>query len=455
MLPELRQLLYGRSMPSRKNRYAESKHLAPKDVARFRDIIPGVEPLLARCSSGPRRGKTYPVAETHLVGNERVYLNQCIDTNWISSKGPFVEKFEQAFARQAGCEHAVACGNGTVALHLVLAALGVGPGDEVILPTFTMIATANAVRYTGATVKLVDSEPVSLNINPALVEQAITKNTKAIIVVHTYGHPAQMHRLLEIANTHSLFLVEDAAEAHGAEISGKRVGSFGLAGTFSFYANKIITTGEGGMVTTNDFHFERLVRRLRDHAFHPERHFWHEYVGFNYRMTNLQAALGLAQTERIGEIIAARRCLATWYRDRLGICPGLRLQYELHAVRSVFWVYGIRVDPSFGCTSQALRTQLASRGIETRSFFVPVHVQPVYVHQFRDQTFPVAEELCRSGLYLPTHEALTEKDVDWICEQISRVQRRSVHESVSAPEVAAPTSSAELTERRKLQNSIR
>jgi perosamine synthetase len=411
--------------------YAKGVSCTPEDLKRLRDIIPGAEPPLRLCGSGPRRGKTYPVAETCFAGNERVYLNQCIDSNWISSKGPFVDKFERAFAREAGCEYAVACANGTVALHLVLAALGIGPGDEVIVPAFTMIATANAVKYTGATIKLVDSEPVYLNIDPSLIERAITKNTKAIIIVHTYGHPAQMRRLLDIANAHGLFLIEDAAEAHGAEISGKRVGSFGLAGTFSFYANKIITTGEGGMVTTNDAQFGRIVRRLRDHAFHPERHFWHEYVGFNYRITNLQAAVGLAQTERIDEIIAARQSLKNWYHDGLRDCPGLHLPRESPGVRSVFWMYGIRVDTSFGCTSHALRAQLASRGIETRSFFVPMHIQPVYINQFRGQSFPVAEYLCRSGLYIPTNEALTKKDVDWICEQIRDIRH---HRADSEPE---------------------
>jgi len=420
--------LDGCPVSTQEHPFAKGTYLSPEDLARVRDIIPGFEPSLGRCAGGPRRGKTYPVAETFLVGNERAYLNQCIDSNWISSKGPFVDKFERAFAREAGCKHAVACANGTVALHLALAAFGIGRGDEVILPTFTMVATANAVHYTGATVKLVDSEPLSLNIDPALVENAITKNTKVIIVVHTYGHPAQMHRLLEIANARGLYLIEDAAEAHGAEFMGKRVGSFGLAGTFSFYANKIITTGEGGMVTTNDAEFERVVRRLRDHAFHPERHFWHEHVGFNYRMTNLQAAVGLAQTERIGDIIAARRRLQGWYHDRLRGCRGLRLPQEAAGMRSVYWMYGIRVDSSFGCTRHALREELAARGIETRSFFVPMHIQPVYIDQFRGQQFPVAENLCRSGLYLPTSEALTESDIDWICEQIIDIQRANTRD---------------------------
>jgi perosamine synthetase len=418
----LPQALQMADVSLRKQSYAKGMQLNADDSARLRDIIPRAEPPMGRCGSGPRRGKIYPVAETYLVGNEREYLIECIDSNWISSRGLFVDRFERAFAREAGCSHAVACANGTAALHLVLAALGLGPGDEVILPAFTMIATPNAVHYTGATVKLVDSEPISLNIDPALIEQAITERTRAIIVVHTYGHPAQMSRLVQIANAHGLYLIEDAAEAHGAEISGKRVGSFGLAGTFSFYANKIITTGEGGMVTTNDADFERVVRRLRDHAFHPERHFWHEYVGFNYRMTNLQAAVGLAQTERIDEIIAARQRLRGWYHDRLRNCSGLRLPQQSPGVQSVFWMYGIRVDGSFGCTSHALRERLASCGIETRSFFTPIHIQPTYIDQFRGQSFPVAEDLCRSGLYLPTSEALTEEDVDWICEKIVDVQ---------------------------------
>jgi perosamine synthetase len=378
---------------------------------------------LLRCTSGPRKGKTYYVAETRFAGNEREYLNQCIDLNWISSKGPFIPAFERAFAAQAGCDFAVACSSGTVALHLPLAALGLGPGDEVIIPAFTMIAVANAVRYAGAAVRLVDVEPAHLNLDPGLVEAAITPRTRAIIAVHTYGHPSQMSRLSMIARRHNLHLIEDAAEAHGAEISGRRVGSLGLAGTFSFYANKIITTGEGGMVTTNDASLARLMRRLRDHAFHPQRHFWHEYAGFNYRMTNLQAAVGLAQTERIDAIVAARRRLRSWYDERLRSIPGLELPTEARGYRSVFWMYAVRVKPSFPCSSHRLRQQLAKRGIETRSFFVPMHMQPIYAQHFAGERFPVAEQLCQSGFYLPTHESLDERDVDWICDQIADIRR--------------------------------
>jgi len=389
----------------------------------MRDLMPGREPRLLHCASGPRKGKIYYVAETRLTGHERDYLNRCIDSNWISSRGSFIPAFERAFAAQAGCDFGVACTSGTVALHLPLAALGLGPGDEVIIPAFTMIAVANAVRYTGAAIRLVDVEPDHLNLDPALVEAAITPSTKAIIAVHTYGHPAQMSRLGALARRHDLHLIEDAAEAHGAEIAGHRVGGLGLAGTFSFYANKIITTGEGGMVTTNDASLARLMRRLRDHAFHPQRHFWHEYAGFNYRMTNLQAAVGLAQTERIDSIVAARRRLRGWYDERLRLIPGLQLPTEARGYRSVFWMYAVRVKPSFPCSSHRLRQELARRGVETRSFFVPIHMQPIYAQHFAGERFPVAERLCQSGFYLPTHEGLDERDVDWICDQIANIRR--------------------------------
>ena len=383
------------------------------------------EPTLSLCRSGPRQGRTYSVAETRLAGNERAYIDECLRSNWLSSKGPFIGRFEDAFAREAGCKFAVTCSSGTTALHLVLAALGIGPGDEVILPTFTMIATANAVRYTGATVKLVDAEPEYLNLDADLLEAAITPRTRAVIVVHTYGHPAQMHRLQAIARSHGLHLIEDAAEAHGAEIDGRRVGGFGTAGTFSFYANKIVTTGEGGMVTTNDRALADHARRLSHHAFHPQRHFWHEFVGFNYRMTNLQAAIGLAQTERLADIVAARRRVHAWYSERLKSIPGLQLPAEAPGYKSVYWMYAVRVQPAFGATSVQLRTLLAQRGIETRSFFIPIHLQPIYSAEFCGQRFPVAETLCRTGLYLPTHENLEEADVEWIAEQIAGIHRGS------------------------------
>lgn len=388
-----------------------------------RGVLPEPEPLLSACANGPRRGSFYRVAETKLDGNERRYLNECIDTNWISSQGPFVERFEAAFAPQAGCEFAVACSSGTAALHLTLASLGIGPADEVIVPTFAMIATANSVRYTGAKVALVDAEPDYFNIDPGLVEASITPRTKAMIVVHTYGHPAEMPRLLDLARARGLHLIEDAAEAHGAELLGARVGGFGIAGTFSFYANKIIATGEGGMVTTNDAPLATMMRRLRAHAFNSDIHFLHDYVGFNYRMSNLQAAVGLAQTERFPAAVAARRRLRDAYDERLRSIPGLQLPTEAKEARSVFWVYSLRVGPAFGCGRDMLRAELARRGVETRSFFIPIHLQPAYSDQFSLQRFPVSEHLCKTGLYLPSSETLGNHDVDWICDQITSIHR--------------------------------
>jgi len=278
----------------------------------------------------------------------------------------------------------------------------------------------------------VDAEPEHGNIDPSRVEAAITPRTRAIVAVHVYGHPAAMPRLKAIADARGLALVEDAAEAHGAELGGRRAGGMGRAGAFSFYANKIVTSGEGGMVTTNDAALERVLRRLRDHAFDPARHFWHEYLGFNYRMTNLQAAVGLAQTERLAEIVAARRRLSALYAERLRGLPGLRLPAEDEGVRSVFWMYAIRLGAAFGIGRDELRRRLAERGIETRTFFVPIHVQPIYFQRFRGQRFPVAESLCRHGLYLPTSEALGERDVDWICGEIAEIHRRA-----STPAAAA------------------
>ena len=392
------------------------------DMARIEHLLPSVEPELDPCVAGPRAGGVYPVAETRLIGNERQYLNECIDTNWISSRGPFVERFEAAFAAECGVGHAVACANGTVALHLAIAALGIGPGDEVIVPTFTMIATANAVRYTGATVRLVDAEPEYFNIDADRIVAAITPSTKAIVVVHVYGHPARMEAILEIARRYDLIVIEDAAEAHGAELNGRRAGGFGRVSAFSFYANKIITTGEGGMVCTDDPDLAALARKLRDHAFSSERHFWHEYLGFNYRMTNLQAAVGLAQVERLDQIVDARRKLAGWYAARLGRLPGVRTPKEAPHARNVFWMYGVRLEPEFGLTRDQLREALGRRGIETRTFFIPIHLQPIYCEAFRGEAFPVADQLCGDGLYLPTSEALNEADVDWICAQIAEIR---------------------------------
>lgn len=397
--------------------------LEPSELARLEDIIPGGEPALEL----PReRERILPVAETLLDGNELRYVSECIASNWVSSEGPFVRRFEEAFAAAMECRYGVACSSGTAALHLVLAAFGLGPGDEVILPSFTMIATANAVSYVGATPVLVDSDPVTWNMDVDAIARAITSRTRAIIVVHTYGHPAEMDPILDLAAKHGLRVIEDAAEAHGAMYRYQSVGSLGDAATFSFYGNKIVTTGEGGMITTNDARIADLTRQLRGHAFSRERHFWHEYLGYNYRMTNLQAAVGLAQTERLPFLVEVRRRNAALYRKRLSGIAGLTLPVEQPDVRNVFWMYALLVEDDFGCTRDELRQTLARRGIETRTMFVPIHLQPLYHPRFRDRSFPVAEELCRKGLYLPSGPGLTASDIDYVAGEIARAAKAAV-----------------------------
>jgi perosamine synthetase len=400
------------------------KTLTPGQWTEIRHLVPGAEPKVqpaVRAAANVRA--VIPVSEPSLDGNERRYLNECVESNWISSAGPFVGRFESRFAEAMGCRFGVACCSGTTALHLALAALGIGPGDEVIVPTFTMVATASAVHYVGATTVLVDSEADTWNLDPAQLESKITPRTRAIVVVHVYGHPADMDAVLDIARRHGLYVIEDAAEAHGASYRGRPVGSLGDVACFSFYANKIITTGEGGMVTTNDPDIARTVRRLRDHAFSDERHFWHEYRGFSYRMTSLQAAIGLAQTERLAELVERRRSNAALYRDRLQGVPGLSMPRERPGVRSVFWMFGVTVEEEFGCSRDELRGRLACVGVETRTFFVPVHLQPVHFTHYNPSLYPVADALCRKGLYLPSSAGLTEAEILCVADAVVAAAR--------------------------------
>jgi perosamine synthetase len=395
------------------------------ELGSLADIIPGREPELQLTIpripiSQPGLGtKIIPVCEPTLRGNEAKYVLECLETNWISSAGKYIPMFEELFAVKCGATYAVACCNGTVALHLALAALGIGPGDEVIIPTFTMIATINAVTYTGARPVLVDSEMGTWNMDVTQLADKITPRTRAIMVVHTYGHPIDMEPVWALAQKHGLYAVEDAAEAHGAEYKGRRIGGLGDVACFSFYANKIITTGEGGMVTTNNEQIAKLAANLRDHAFSEERHFWHKYLGFNYRMTNLQAAVGLAQTEHFDEFVQDRRDHAAQYNQLLGDVPGITLPPEADWAKSVYWMYSILVDKvGFGMDRDELRLRLARRGIETRTFFIPMHLQPIYYRQFKGERYPVAEELCRRGLYLPSASSLTQAEIGFIVDSI-------------------------------------
>ena len=392
------------------------------------DAIPGREPTvqgqLQRIPVTQAVGETsfIPVCEPTLDGNELEYVTEAIRTNWISSAGRYIPEFEEKFAAACDAEYGVACTNGTAALHLAMAVLGLEPGDEVILPTFTMIATPNCVRYTGATPVLVDSETTTWNFDLNQVEDAIGPKTRAIIPVHTYGHPVDMDALNELADKHGLWVVEDAAEAHGARYKGRRVGSLGDAACFSFYGNKIITTGEGGMITTNNEQIAKLGRNLRDHAFSTERHFWHRYVGFNYRMTNLQAAVGVAQTEKLEDYVAARRHNGALYSELLAEIDGIRTPPEVGDVENVFWMYGVLVDPEvFGMSRNDLREALAARGIETRTFFIPIHFQPIYYEQYEGQSFPVAEAFCANGLYLPSASSLTDSQVRYVVTAVGEI----------------------------------
>jgi perosamine synthetase len=393
-------------------------------IAELARIIPGPEPHLEvripriPVSEEALTRRFIPVSDPKLDGNELRYVTQCVQSNWISSAGRFVREFEEAFAAAMGCHYGVACCNGTTSLHLALATLGIGASDEVVIPTFTMIATANAVRYTGATPILIDAERETWNLDVTQLERVITPRTRGILLIHTYGHPVDMDPLLQVAERRGLWVVEDAAEAHGARYKGRAIGSLGRAASFSFYANKIITTGEGGMITTNDDELMRVARRLRDHAFSDERHFWHKYLGFNYRMTNLQAAIGLAQTERLDALVEIRRTNAARYTAALSKIPGLTLPVERPWARNVYWMYGLLVKDEFGISRDELRRRLARRGIETRTFFIPIHLQPIYYDHFKGQRYPVAEELCRRGLYLPSGATLTAAEIDYVCEMV-------------------------------------
>ncbi len=391
---------------------AEAELREPDDAA-VRALLPAADPVVETNGARP-----IPVSQPLLDGNELRYVQEAVRSGWISSGGRFVSEFERRFAELAGCTYGIACSSGTTALHLTLAALGLGPRDEVIVPTFTMIATANAVAYTGATPVLVDADPVSWNIDPAAVDAAVTARTRAIVVVHTYGAPADMDAIRAIASRRGIPVVEDAAEAHGAAYGARPVGSLGAAAAFSFYANKIVTTGEGGMVTTNDARFASVARRLRDHAFSEDRHFWHRYRGFNYRMTNLQAAVGVAQLERFDALVARRRAIAESYARALRDVPGLVLPSEQPGTRNVFWMYALLVDDAFGCTRDELRAHLARAGIETRTMFVPIHLQPIYREAQRGRTYPVAESLCVRGMYLPTFAALSDGEIARIADAV-------------------------------------
>ena len=365
----------------------------------------------------------YPIAKPCLTLKEREYLLKAFDSGWISSIGEFIEKFEKEFAKYIGVKYALVTSSGTTALHLALVACGIKEGDEVIIPDLTFIATANAVRYTGAKVLPVDLERETLCISPEAIKRAITSKTKAIIPVHLYGHPVRMDEIMKIAKEYGLSVIEDAAEAHGAEFKGQKVGSFGNCAIFSFYGNKIITTGEGGMVVTNDPDLYEKIKFLRDHAMDPARRYWHTAVGFNYRITNLQAAIGVAQLEKIEEFIAKRRKIFEWYKKYLGKIGGIRLLEEREETKSVYWMICLEVESFTEEKREKFMQALKMEGVDTRPYFYPISMMPMYYDNEARQKNTNAYRVYKKGLNLPTYYELTEDDVKWICEKVKKLLR--------------------------------
>jgi perosamine synthetase len=372
-----------------------------------------------------------PVNEPRLDGRELEYVTECLKTGWISSAGRFIGEFEESWASYCGRRYGVAVSNGTVALQLAVAALNLGPGDEVIMPAFTIISCAMAILYQGAVPVLVDADPDTWCMDVSQVAVRITPRTRAIMPVHIYGHPVDMDPLLDLAERHGLAIIEDAAEAHGAEYSSRRgsapkwmrCGGFGDVSCFSFYANKLVTSGEGGMVVTDDEALARRLRLLRNLAFIPSQRFLHEELGFNFRLTNIQAAIGLAQAERIGHTVERKREIGARYVEALTGIPHIRLQVERPWARSVWWMNGLLLNEESGHTAVSLAGALAALGVETRPFFLGMNRQPALHARglLGEETYPVTDELAEMGLYLPSGVGLTEDQQETVITAVRQV----------------------------------
>jgi perosamine synthetase len=367
-----------------------------------------------------------PVNEPRLDGNEEKYLVECVRTGWISSEGPFVRRFEEGFAARVGRKHGIAVSNGSVALDAAVAALGLGAGDEVILPAFTIISCAAAIVRAGATPVLVDSDPRTWNMAVDQVAARITPRTRAIMVVHIFGLPVDMAPLEELARRHGLKIIEDAAEMHGQTYRGRPCGSFGELSTFSFYPNKHVTTGEGGMIVTDDPALAERCRGLRNLCFKPEQRFLHDELGWNFRMTNLQAALGVAQLERLDEFVAIKRRMGARYTALLSGTPGLQLPLTRDAnADSIYWVYGMVLDEAVPFDAKEAMARLARLGIGARPFFWPMHEQPVLRRMglFAGESYPVAERIARRGFYIPSGMALTDAQAERAAAAVKEILR--------------------------------
>jgi perosamine synthetase len=358
-----------------------------------------------------------PISQPSINKKEIDYVTDAVKSGWVSSLGKYIDMFEEKFANFCGTKYAVATSNGTTALHLTLVSLGVNADDEVIIPDLTFVATGSAVRYIGAKVVTVDIDENTLCISPEAIKKAITPKTKAIIPVHLYGHPANMEEINKIAKKYNLFVIEDAAEAHGAKINGKKVGGFSDAGVFSFYGNKIITSGEGGMITTDDEELYKKMRYLRDHAMSKEKRYWHTEVGFNYRMTNLQAALGVAQFERIDELLTKKKEIFEWYQKGLKDIERIKLNHQESWVKNVYWMVCMEIDGFNKNQRDEFIQELKTKNIDSRPYFYPVSDMPMY----ENSNTPITHKVYQKGLNLPSYFDLSKSQVEYICEQVKRM----------------------------------
>jgi perosamine synthetase len=366
-------------------------------------------------------GKFIPVNEPVLDGNEKAYLAECIDSGWISSDGPFVKRLEDGIAKRLSRDFGVAVCNGTAALEVAVAALGLGPGDEVILPSFTIISCALAIVRVGALPVLVDADPVTWNMNVELLESVITSRTKAIMAVHLYGLPVDMDPLLSIARKYGLWIIEDAAEAIGQTYRGRPCGSFGDISILSFYPNKHVTTGEGGMVLTNESSLAARAQDLRNLCFGKEYRFKHDELGWNFRMSNLQAAVGVAQLERLEQTLEKKRLIGGWYEELLSGVSGIqRAPARIPSADNIWWVYGVVLADSVSFDAASAMSMLATRGIGTRPFFWPIHEQPIFrrLGMFQNVRCSVAERIGRRGFYLPSGVGLTYMQAETVAKEL-------------------------------------
>lgn len=369
-------------------------------------------------------GQRIPIAQPSFLGNEKKYVLDALESGWISSIGAYIDRFEKDFAAYHGVKHAIATHNGTIALHLALSAAGIGKGDEVIVPDLTFIATSNVVRYCNAHPILADVDPDDWNMGPDHIRRAISPSTRAIIPVHLYGNPANMNEIMQIAGEKNLLVIEDCAEATGAMLGGRKVGTFGHISCFSFFGNKIMTTGEGGMCITNDDGLAEKMRILRDHGMNRGKKYWYDFLGFNYRMTNMQAAVGLAQLEQLASLLTSRDAILLRYKEQLSSCNGILFQ-ENHSNRSVNWLVTVRLKGLDFEQRDAVISELGRENIDSRPVFYPIHFMPMYNDPSylcgnNDNTIAIARE----GISLPTWIGLENEKIDYIAASLIRAYEK-------------------------------